>query len=605
MIASLAFAILFVLPLTQFSQAETNSPQGSKTTASAHLVPRCGGELNMCGYVDSNTQHLVIPRRFQIALPFREGLAAVRIAGKYGYIDASGQELIKPQFDAAGKFYQGLAEVVVGAKAGLIGQDGILQVHPQFARAIPFDLNVILVREGKWHPEGRELLPGLDNHFGFAHRRYGLYHVKTGWIIKPSLQLQVFTKDATGLVWAKQKDRNAHFGLIRSDGSWQVEPRFTHVQCLSEGIAVVATGDSQWGAVDAEGKVIVPLIYDWASYWDHGYGLAKKDGKHGLLDSTGKLIGGRFFDKVERATDKQLARVFLDGAWVSVTDEGGLIPDQRELEIILLCPGGLTLKRESNRLAVYNMDGKRINKTLFDMRSYSTNDCSAPLSVTSKGKWSFITLDGKQLHDPLKFDNVLKFSKGKAWVKMNGLWGLIDDTGAFMIKPQYEVIHHIKETYRVKKNGEEIFLDAAGKRIAQPPKYEFDPSVLLKCPGNIRIVTENGKWGMVDKNGKVMIPLQHRALSCFRQGIAWAPDPQKKAWCPIGADGHFQDNPACKTTYYPFRLSHSSPEQLSDDPFESSVLWIVAYLEYASGKRDEMPKMIHERDWRKRTTRAQ
>ena len=48
-----------------------------------------------------------------------------------------------------------------------------------------------------------------------------------------------------------------------------------------------------WGAVDAKGNIIVPLIYDWASYWNHGYGLAKKDGKHGLLDRSGQLVGDR------------------------------------------------------------------------------------------------------------------------------------------------------------------------------------------------------------------------------------------------------------------------------------------------------------------------
>ena len=565
----------------------------------------------MCGYIDLDTQRMVISRRFQKALQFREGLASVRIKGQYGFIDVSGREAIKPQFDAAGKFYHGLAEVVVEAKAGVIGRDGKFRVRPQFARAIPFDRNVILTREGKWHhSQGPEPLAGLDSHALISGSPFGLYHVETGWIVKPSLKLQPFTRDATGLIWAAKISQKSLKGLIRSDGTWQVEPRFSHVQSLNEGIAVVAVKDQtgqksqRWGAVDAEGKIIVPLIYDHVAYWNHGYGLARKDGKNGLLDRTGQLVGGRFFDKVERATEKRFARVLLDGKWMSVTGKGKLIPDQREGEIILSCPSGLTLKRESDRVAFYKPDGKRVSEALFKLRGYAKKDCRAPLTVTSEGKWGFITLDGRLLHDPLKFESQIRFKGGKAWVQFSGLWGQINDTGEFIIPPQFESLQrHGPDHYRVKKDGVEFFIDATGQRITQPPEFKRHPSAFLKCSGGGRLVSEKNKWGMVDPEGKMIIPVRHRALSCFMHGIAWAPIDEKKAWCPIGSDGRFHSSPACKTRYYPYWASHSSPEKFSDDPFESNVLWVIAYLEYGAGKRSELPKWVPGRQRRSHTGR--
>jgi hypothetical protein len=54
---------------------------------------------------------VVIPPRFEFASDFHEGLAAVQINGKMGYIDPAGQWAIKPIFAGAGRFSEGLAGV--------------------------------------------------------------------------------------------------------------------------------------------------------------------------------------------------------------------------------------------------------------------------------------------------------------------------------------------------------------------------------------------------------------------------------------------------------------------------------------------------------------
>src|SRR5580765_2442265 len=60
--------------------------------------------------------NLAIAAQFDEAGPFSEGLAAVRVAGRFGYIDKQGVTVIPPQFDFAGAFSDGLAHVGIGGK---------------------------------------------------------------------------------------------------------------------------------------------------------------------------------------------------------------------------------------------------------------------------------------------------------------------------------------------------------------------------------------------------------------------------------------------------------------------------------------------------------
>lgn len=67
------------------------------------------------GFVDKSG-NLVIRPRFLYAKAFSEGLAAVNMehGGKWGYINKRGEWVIRPQFDQATKFKEGRAVVVVG-----------------------------------------------------------------------------------------------------------------------------------------------------------------------------------------------------------------------------------------------------------------------------------------------------------------------------------------------------------------------------------------------------------------------------------------------------------------------------------------------------------
>ena len=61
-------------------------------------------------------------------LSFSEGLATVKLDGKYGFINTKGKEVIPCKYDYAGEFSEGLAKVGLDGKDGYINTKGKLVI---------------------------------------------------------------------------------------------------------------------------------------------------------------------------------------------------------------------------------------------------------------------------------------------------------------------------------------------------------------------------------------------------------------------------------------------------------------------------------------------
>jgi hypothetical protein len=100
------------------------------------------------GYIDP-TGKMVVRPQFEAAMDrdsdspdfsdncyyngnFSEGLAAVELGEKWGYIDVTGKMAIALQFDDARDFSHGFAAVQIGKKWGFIDKTGQIVIAPQF-----------------------------------------------------------------------------------------------------------------------------------------------------------------------------------------------------------------------------------------------------------------------------------------------------------------------------------------------------------------------------------------------------------------------------------------------------------------------------------------
>ena len=102
-------------------------------------------------YIDKEGGIIINPHCSN-ALPFSEGLAAVRIGDLWGYIDKMGNIVINPQFGYyASGFSEGLASVQIGGsngKYGYINKEGEIVINPQFDKAYDFSEGLAKVKVG-------------------------------------------------------------------------------------------------------------------------------------------------------------------------------------------------------------------------------------------------------------------------------------------------------------------------------------------------------------------------------------------------------------------------------------------------------------------------
>jgi len=96
----------------------------------------------------SDADALITPQ-FTRAGRFSQGLAAVELQNKSGYINRTGQIVIGLKFDAARDFSDGMAAVLIGDEWGYINLQGEIVIKPQYHTVESFRSGLALVITSK------------------------------------------------------------------------------------------------------------------------------------------------------------------------------------------------------------------------------------------------------------------------------------------------------------------------------------------------------------------------------------------------------------------------------------------------------------------------
>jgi len=275
------------------------------------------------------------------ASAFSEGLAAVTLTGKTGYINATGEEVIPITFDGGNDFYQGRAVVRVGTEYGYIDKNGELVIAASYysadnfnemGQAIVSTYDVPSLKETfkVIDKSGSDIITGYDaiyeSTFGYIGKMGDLYYLLNsdgekvddiGYddfnfffdyiVVLRDTQDEakvlndkwdtVFTfTEATTPDDAFADEGVLYFATFNADKTTDLSfnGKVQSLTCdnISEivGNKVVAKRYGMYGILSLANKKLVEFDYDYLSIYDDGYILARVNGLYGILNADGKII---------------------------------------------------------------------------------------------------------------------------------------------------------------------------------------------------------------------------------------------------------------------------------------------------------------------------
>lgn len=341
------------------------------------------------GYVGRDGREIIAPI-YRGAYEVHDGLAAVvQKNGGYRLIDTKGKA-IPGTFAMARHHARGLAPVAIerSDRWGYVDRAGTVKIKPTFAEADSFWGPLAVVTHGpfgaqkrRWlTPEGELIGDPFDYTSGFAEDR----------------------------AWVYTYGNDACFRCVDALGRRAIARGFANGLPFSEGLAAtVEIGSAKWGYVDVRGGAAIAARFDEAHPFSEGRAVVRLGKEHRLIDRKGTFVGGPFGST---ATCSRLV-------------SEGMVPFVLKGKVGFLTGNGEVAIKPKYHSAYGFYEG----------RGY----VSVPKKNGGGERWGHIDRVGEYVVLP-SFEWTNRFFDGRAPVKVDGLYGFIDEKGSLVVPPKYK-----------------------------------------------------------------------------------------------------------------------------------------------------------------------
>ncbi|MCP1996475.1 WG repeat-containing protein [Flavobacterium sp. HSC-61S13] len=193
------------------------------------------------GIVNGDGGLISIPQ-YDAVKVINKNIIGIEKNGKWGWISAAdGSVLQNPIYDDVGKNYgdENAVAIYRNGKAGLALMNGAILIEPQY-RFIGY----ITIKSTIYHKVQQEQKFSLIDTSG-----------------RPVLAVEYEALNAIGDAELVSFKKGNLWGLIDLNGKEILPPVYTKISDFTKGLSIVEIADKK-GVINAEGKFIVPLVYD-------------------------------------------------------------------------------------------------------------------------------------------------------------------------------------------------------------------------------------------------------------------------------------------------------------------------------------------------------
>lgn len=301
-------------------------------------------------------------------------------------------------------------------------------------------------------------------------------------------------------------------GLVDVAGDMLIAPEYRKIHRLGKDGFGVSNGE-KWGAIDLQGRVILPMEYDHLLPQDDSYYEIIKDGKHGMMHHGQMIIQPKYGS----LSDVNGLIVAMERRAEGRYGNYGLIDHHDRVMLPfeydkIFGFGEYFVVGKGDRVQLLDSNLQVVDQFEDVDRSYHDY-----LPVKRGGRWGAIDKSKKQII-PFMYDEILMGDEGLFPVERDGRWGVVDTHNQIVADFDYDFIFGFNDDVAVvKKDDRYGYINTDGELVMQ-----FNHSLRHGFYHGLAEVVvydqdvngdEMALYGVTDKSGNLIVPPRYHGIS--------------------------------------------------------------------------------------------
>lgn len=481
--------------------------------------------------------------------------AAENFEGKWALYTEDGKQITSFSIDSISVFKKNYAILYEGSHQGLIDRDGVIKIEPKYREIkINHDGTVHARQAATWlFLDGQHKLSQKVNADSISGIKKNLLKINRAGVIqltdcnlKPISTTKIFTLE--NFINGKAIFTVDHkFGLIRSDGTVIIEPRFSNLKWDNNFfVSNVRQGSKDnwvildslgkplhtksydlilpfngeffpvinrkfWGAIDTSGKEILSCTYDSILQQHLDNIVVKFHGQYGIINQREHWLVPPRSNKLRLVAADRFLEYAAKTSYLKSFDNNIIYFSENKLELqgntfLEYLPSGTIWE-----IGMNGVIGDR--KVLPDLVEKIYPESEGLRGIKKNGQYGFIDSQGR-LRIANRYDDIHPFSEHLAAMKIRGKWGFIGHDDKIAIQPIYDEVEDFKNGLSVvKQKGLFGVVDKTGKQVLLP-RYEK----VIPLPHRNIIIHQANLVGLADAQGKILIHPKYNSLKDLNNG---------------------------------------------------------------------------------------
>ena len=293
-----------------------------------------------------------VPFVYDAVFFFSEGLAMVMKDDKWGAINTKGDIIISLEYDDITPVENGLYLVEKNEKVGMINTNGEIEIPIEYNR--PFmkhSDNIIMISKdekvGYIDKQGNVLIPFeydlciYNDGYILAckNKKWGMIDINENIMMPFTFDWMCFFGNGMELLKTETLSngtlsftpesnivvlKDSQYGIIDRQGNIVVPIEYDEITYISNNLAGIKKGD-KWGVVNMERNIVLPIEYDEITYISNNLAGIKKGDKWGVVNMEGSFVIPIEYDSIQKTKAGKYLKVENNGEIFYYDNFGNII----------------------------------------------------------------------------------------------------------------------------------------------------------------------------------------------------------------------------------------------------------------------------------------